>query len=181
MKRPSLVILDRDGVINADSADYIRSPSEWIPLPGSADAIARLHQAGVTVVIATNQSGIARGYFSRRTLYRIHAKLRRVVRAAGGEIAAIAFCPDGPGVNSECRKPRPGMVLRLLKQFQVSADAAVLIGDSSRDLAAAKAAGVRPWLVMTGNGRTAINGEPQPDRVFDDLGAAVDTLLSLPV
>ncbi|MEM8984148.1 MAG: D-glycero-beta-D-manno-heptose 1,7-bisphosphate 7-phosphatase [Pseudomonadota bacterium] len=181
MKRPSLVILDRDGVINADSDNYIRSPADWIPLPGSIEAIARLHRAGIPVTIATNQSGIARGYFSRSTLYRIHAKLRRAVRAAGGDIAAIAFSPYGPNDNSDCRKPRPGMVIRLLRRFHVTAEQAILIGDSSRDLAAAEAAGVPAWLVLTGNGKAALAGEPKPAAVYPDLAAATDALLELPV
>lgn len=178
MVLPALVILDRDGVINEDSVDYIRSPAHWRPIRGSVDAIGRLHRAGIRVAVATNQSGIARGYFSRRTLYRIHAKLRRAVRKAGGDIDYIAFCPHGPDDDCACRKPRPGLVLRILSTLNIDAGAALLIGDSSRDLEAAAAAGVEAWLVRTGNGaETLARGGVDGVHVVADLAEAARELL----
>ncbi|MEO1034402.1 MAG: D-glycero-beta-D-manno-heptose 1,7-bisphosphate 7-phosphatase [Pseudomonadota bacterium] len=182
MSWPQLVILDRDGVINADSANYIRAPREWQPLDGSLDAIARLHAAGILITVATNQSGLARGYFSRRTLYRIHEKMRKAVRAAGGDIATIAFCPHGPDDDCDCRKPRPGLLYRILDKHGVLASDALLIGDSERDLVAAHRAGVDAWLVRTGNGaKTESAWTGGPLKVVDNLAAAADELTTMRV
>ena len=179
MAWPALVILDRDGVINEDSANYIRSPRDWRPIDGSIEALASLHRAGIAVAIATNQSGLARGYFSRATLYRIHAKLRGAVRDAGGDVDCIAYCPHGPNDGCRCRKPAPGLILKILRRLQYDAADAVLIGDSARDLAAAAAAGVPGWLVRTGNGNeTLASGVASDVRVFDDLASAVQQLLA---
>ena len=179
MGRPQLVILDRDGVINEDSADYIRSPSDWQPIGGSIEAIADLHRAGIAIAVATNQSGIARGYFTRTTLYRIHAKLRRAVRRAGGDIECIAFCPHGPADECDCRKPKPGLILRILASLEVHASDALLVGDSARDLSAGAAAGVTAWLVRTGNGNETLANATWSDvPVFDDLAAVATALLA---
>ncbi len=175
-----LIILDRDGVINADSDTYIKSPEEWIPLPGSLEAIARLNQAGYRVVVASNQSGIARGLFTLDTLHRIHDKLHRLLEAVGGEIEAIFFCPHAPDAGCTCRKPRPGLLLDIGERLQVSLNAIPMVGDSLRDLQAAQAVGARPLLVRTGKGEhTLAHAEGLVGiEVFADLAAVVETLLS---
>ncbi|HEY5654643.1 MAG TPA: HAD-IIIA family hydrolase, partial [Woeseiaceae bacterium] len=123
-----LVILDRDGVINEDSNDYIKSAAEWVPLPGSIEAIARLSRAGFTVAVASNQSGIGRGLFSRSALYSMHRKMRRLVAAAGGVLGKIAYCPHAPNDNCDCRKPRPGLLLRIGAYYGCSLDGVPVIG-----------------------------------------------------
>jgi D-glycero-D-manno-heptose 1,7-bisphosphate phosphatase len=174
-----LIILDRDGVINEDSDDYIKSPEEFIPLPGSLEAIARLNQAGYRVAIATNQSGIGRGYFDLDTLDRMHAKLRRHLTAVGGQIEAIAYCPHPPEANCDCRKPRPGLLIDIAQRLGIGLGDVPVIGDSLRDLEAARAVGASPILVRTGKGeRTLAKGEGLAHiPVYDDLAAAVDALL----
>ncbi len=175
-----LIILDRDGVINEDSDDYIKSPEEFIPLPGSLEAIARLNHAGFRVLVATNQSGIARGLFDLDTLHRIHEKLRRQLAALGGEIEAILFCPHGPDDNCTCRKPKPGLLRDIADRLQVSLEEVPAVGDSLRDLQAAQAVGARPLLVRTGKGeRTLAQGEGlEGVPVYADLASAVEALLA---
>jgi len=174
-----LAILDRDGVINQDSKAFIKRPDEWIALPGSLDAIARLSHAGWRVVIASNQSGIARGLFSMDILNAIHAKMRREVAQAGGSIDAIFVCPHGPNDGCSCRKPNAGLFLDIGRRYDLDLSQVPSVGDSLRDLQAAKKAGCRPWLVLTGNGRKTLdNGElPSGTRVCDDLAAVVDAWL----
>lgn len=180
------VILDRDGVINEDSDEYIKSPEEWIPIPGSLEAIARLHQAGYRLIIASNQSGIARGLFDLDTLARIHAKLLEAVRAKGGAIEAIFFCPHGPDDGCRCRKPLPGLFEEIAERLKLSLRGVYAVGDSERDVLAAESAGARPVLVRTGKGNRTIkkmarrlDGIP----VFADLAEFADALLTgrLPV
>jgi len=176
-----LVILDRDGVVNEDSKDYIRSPNEIRPIPGSLEAIARLTQAGVHVGIATNQSGLARGLFDVDTLNRMHSLLCSRAAALGGRIDLIAFCPHGPDAQCQCRKPEPGLLLSLARRFAVPLASTAVIGDSLRDLEAAERAGCQPMLVTTGNGARAVQSLPpslQDVPVLADLRAAVDTLLA---
>jgi len=174
-----LVILDRDGVINHDSEDYIKSPEEWQPLPGSLEAIARLKAAGFRVVVFTNQSGLARGLFDRPTLDAIHAKMKAAVLACGGELDAIYLCPHGPGDNCSCRKPLPGMLHQISGDLGVSLLGTPVIGDSKRDLQAARAVGARPILVRTGNGAaTEAAGGGEGAEVVDDLAAAADMLIN---
>ena len=175
-----LIILDRDGVINEDSDDYIKSPDEWHPIPGSLAAIARLYRAGWRVVVATNQSGVSRGLFDLDTLMRIHEKMYREVRNAGGQIDAIFFCHHAPEDNCRCRKPRPGLLLDIADRLRIELTGVPSIGDSLRDLQAARAAGARPLLVRTGKGASTL-GHPglDPDvPVFRDLAGAVDALLT---
>ena len=175
-----LVILDRDGVINADSDRYIKSPQEWQPIPGSLAAIARLHRAGWRIIVATNQSGVARGLFDLDTLMRIHEKMHRAVRDAGGLIDAVFFCPHVPDDACECRKPRPGLLVDIASRLRIELSGVPAIGDSLRDLQAARAAGATPILVRTGKGMQTLT-EPglDPDiPVFRDLADAVDDLLS---
>jgi len=177
MGEVKLVVLDRDGTINRDSDAYIRSPEEWLALPGSLEAIARLNRAGYTVAVASNQSGVARRLFDEDTLARIHAKMRRTVQAAGGRIDRIAYCPHHPEAGCECRKPAPGLLHRLAGHYGVPLAGVPVIGDSRQDLEAARAAGARPILVRTGNGtRTEAAGEAGGVEVYDDLAAAADVL-----
>ena len=175
-----LVILDRDGVINEDSDAFIKSPSEWKPIRGSLEAIARLHRAGWRVVVATNQSGIARELFDLDTLARIHATMQRQVRDAGGVIDAVFFCPHGPNDHCDCRKPAPGMLHDIARRLHTQLDGVPAIGDSMRDIQAATAAGASPILVRTGKGGSTANdpGLDQSVPVFDDLYSAVDGLLN---
>lgn len=175
-----LLILDRDGVINRDSPEFVKNAAEFEPLPGSIDAIARLSRAGFTVTVASNQSGLARGLFDRRALRSMHRKLRRLVAAAGGRIDRIVVCPHGPDGGCACRKPAPGLLLRLARHYGVSLAGTPAIGDSLRDLEAAQAAGATPVLVRTGNGRrteAALPGTLRGVRVFDDLADAAQALV----
>jgi D-glycero-D-manno-heptose 1,7-bisphosphate phosphatase len=168
-----LVILDRDGTINHDSDHYIKSMDEWRPIKGSIEAIARLSQAGYRVVIATNQSGIARGLFDTATLVSIHDALQRAVSQAGGRVDAFFFCPHAADSACECRKPKPGMLLEIGRRFNLSLSGAYMVGDAPRDLEAAASAGARPVLVLTGKGRkTRDDGNlPAGTAVFADLAA----------
>ena len=175
-----LVILDRDGVINEDSDDYIKSPEEWIPIPGSLEAIARLNREGYKVVVVSNQSGIARGLFDTDTLARIHTKMFDAVRARGGNIEAVFFCPHGPDGGCRCRKPLPGLFEELADRLKVSLSGVYAVGDSERDVLAARAVLARPALVRTGNGRATLKRGKQIAEVpvFDDLAAFADALLT---
>ena len=168
-----LIILDRDGVINHDSDQFIKSPEEWLPIEGSMDAIAFLTQAGYTIAVATNQSGIARGYFTVQTLNEMHAKMHKLVRQAGGEISGIWFCPHSADSQCDCRKPKPGMILDILDRFQADATKTYLVGDSLRDLQAIASAGGLPILVKTGKGMKTLNNHteqlPQNTQIFDSL------------
>lgn len=175
-----LVILDRDGVINEDSPAYIKSPEEWIPIPGSLEAIARLHRAGWHVVVATNQSGIARRLFDADALMRIHNRMRRGVAEAGGRIEAIFFCPHGPDDNCYCRKPRPGLFLDIARRLRVTLHDVPAIGDSLHDLQAARDAGANPILVKTGRGTDTLDAcrNRLTVPVYDNLASTVDQLLA---
>ena len=169
-----LVILDRDGVINHDSDQYIKSPEEWKPIPGSLAAIARLNQAGYRVVVATNQSGIDRRLFEADTLMAIHEKMLKAVAQVGGRIDAIFFCPHTNADNCECRKPRPGLLKEIAARFNADLTGVPAIGDSLRDLQAAQAVGAQPMLVLSGKGRKTVDDPnlPAGTPVFTDLAAA---------
>ncbi len=173
-----LIVLDRDGTINVDSDQYIKSPSEWQPIKGSLEAIARLTQAGWHAVVATNQSGIARGLFDFSTLNAIHDAMHRAVQLAGGRIDAIFFCPHAADADCECRKPKPGLLLEIGLRMNVDLAEVPMVGDSLRDLQAAAAAGARPILVLTGKGRKTrdTGGLPSGTRVFPDLAAVAAQL-----
>ncbi len=147
-----LVILDRDGTINEDRDDYVKSPAEWVPIPGSLEAIARLNHAGWHTVVATNQSGLARGLFDMATLNAIHARMNRELAELGGRIDAVFFCPHGPDDGCRCRKPLPGLFMTIGERYGVALRETYAIGDSLRDLEAAVAAGCAPHLVRTGKG-----------------------------
>jgi D-glycero-D-manno-heptose 1,7-bisphosphate phosphatase len=180
MTATPLAILDRDGVINHESDAFIKRPAEWLPIPGALEAIARLSLAGWRVAIATNQSGLARGLFDIDALNAIHAELMRRVQAVGGGIDLIAFCPHGPDDDCDCRKPLPGLLQQIGCRFDRSLSGVPVIGDSWRDLEAARSVGARPILVLTGRGeqtRREHADELVGTAVVDDLAAAVDLLL----
>ncbi len=173
-----LVVLDRDGVINRDSVDFIRSPDAWVPLPGSIDAIARLTGSGFAVVVASNQSGIGRGLFTLDTLAAIHRRMSDAIEAAGGRLAGIFICPHAPDAGCDCRKPRPGLMRQVEATFGCSLAGRPVIGDSERDLRAAQAVGARAILVRTGNGveTEARLARDETLEVYDDLAAVADIL-----
>lgn len=176
-----LVILDRDGVINHDSAAFIKSATEWRPIAGSVEAIAALTKAGFTLAVASNQSGIARGLFDQDALNAMHAKMLRLVHEAGGHISRIVTCPHGPDDACDCRKPKPGMLQQLARHFDTPLTGVPVIGDALRDLEAAAAVGARPILVRTGKGRdteAALPGRFARVPVYDDLAAAARALIS---
>ncbi len=172
------LILDRDGVINKESEEFIKSPEEWIPIPGSLEAIARANQLGYRVVVTSNQSGLARGLFDIGQLNKIHASMLSEVARFGGRIEAIFFCPHGPDDNCACRKPRPGLLLDLAQRLNIDWDTTIVIGDRETDMLAANAVGARKILVKTGRGKNEINSiKSLPDiSICDDLAAAVDQL-----
>ena len=175
-----LVVLDRDGVINRESQDFIRTPDEWVPLPGSIQAIADLTRAGFTVVVATNQSGVGRGLFTAATLAAIHARMTHTLEAAGGRLAGIFVCPHRPEDACECRKPRPGLLRQIEAHFGVTLRGQPSIGDSYRDLQAAWQVGARAMLVRTGNGpetERQLDGWANTE-LFTDLAAAAALLIA---
>ena len=168
-----LIILDRDGVINQDRDDFVKSADEWIPIEGSMDAVAFLTQAGYTVAVATNQSGIGRKYFTVQTLNEMHAKMHRLAVQAGGVIDGIWFCPHTATDECGCRKPKPGMILDILDRFAAEAAETWLVGDSLRDLQAMEAAGGKCALVLTGKGKKTLSQHeselPENTQIFDNL------------
>lgn len=174
-----LVILDRDGVINYDSPNYIKSPEEWQAIPGSLEAIAALNAAGYKVAIASNQSGLGRGLFSLITLEAIHAKLKQELAAVQGHIDEIVICPHTPNDHCVCRKPLPGLLQQVAEHFHTDLNNIPVIGDSLRDIESAWAVQAQPILVLTGNGQKTLSQLPLTHkvRVFDDLQAAVSHLL----
>jgi D-glycero-D-manno-heptose 1,7-bisphosphate phosphatase len=168
-----LVLIDRDGVINRDSDEYIKSVEEWVPLPGSLEAIADLTRAGFTVAVITNQSGIGRGLFSEETLAEIHTAMRAAVEAAGGTLAGIFYCPHRPDAGCDCRKPEPGLLLQAARRFGVALDGVAFIGDKPSDVEAAVAAGARPVLVGPG---ASAPGSATVER-YSDLPTAARALI----
>ena len=166
-------------MINHDSPDYIKSPDEWHPIPGSLEAIAQLCHAGLRVVVASNQAGVGRGLFDLPTLMAIHAKMNMEVERAGGQLDAIFFCPHHPDEGCGCRKPAPGLLTEVLRRYDAAPEEAVSIGDSLRDLQAAAAAGVPARLVLTGNGVEASAMIDASVPVHRDLAAAAAALLDL--
>lgn len=176
-----LVILDRDGVINQDSPQFIRNADEWKPIPGSIEAIARLTQAGYRVVVATNQSGIGRGLFDMATLNTIHDKMHKLVAQAGGRIDAVFFCPADAQSDSPHRKPNPGMLLEIGARLNVALEGVPAVGDALRDLQAAAAVKAQPILVLTGKGEaTQHEALPPGTLIFSDLAAVATTLAARP-
>lgn len=178
-----LVILDRDGTINEDSLDYIKSADEWVPLPGALEAIARMNHAGWHVVVATNQSGLGRGLFDVSALNAMHAKMNKMLAAVGGRIDAVFYCPHAPDQACACRKPAPGLFEQIGQRFGIELDAVPVVGDTSRDLVAGVSVGCSPHLVLTGKG-AAYRGRRLPDtfpagtKIHQDLFAFADSLIS---
>jgi len=175
-----LIILDRDGVINFDSDQFIKKPEEWKPLPGSLEAIARLNQAGYRVVVATNQSGIGRGLFDMSMLNAIHDKMNKACALVGAHIDAIFFCPHTSECNCNCRKPKSGMLEEIAARYNLSNLVGVpVVGDSLRDLQSGATLGAQPYLVLTGKGTKtqATGGLPEGTRVVADLTAVVAELV----
>lgn len=175
-----LIVLDRDGVINQDSDEYIKSPNEWIPISGSLQAIADLNQSGYRVVVATNQSGLARGLFDIETLNAIHHKMQNELEKIGGHIDGIFFCPHGPDDRCDCRKPKPGLLAQVSRRFFSDVSTIISIGDSLRDLQAAESFGVKHVHVLTGNGEKFKDeiAKRKSVPVFEDLASAVQNLLT---
>jgi D-glycero-D-manno-heptose 1,7-bisphosphate phosphatase len=177
-----LVILDRDGVINQDSDNYIRSVDEWIPIPGSIEAIARLSRAGFKVAVATNQSGIGRGYYDEYALAQMHELMHTLVEEAGGHIDAVAYCSHPPDAGCTCRKPLPGLLDEIAEVLQLPLASAWFVGDTEKDIETALSRGCRPILVLTGKGeRTLARLSPRLREaavVMPDLAAAVTYILT---
>ncbi len=171
-----LIILDRDGVINQDSADYVKSADEWIPLPGSIEAIAALKERGYRVAIATNQSGIGRGLYDDSALKAMHDKLARLLVPLGATIDIITYCPHTPEDACDCRKPKPGLLLQIGAALGLPLDNVWVVGDSLRDLQAAQSVNAQPVLVLTGNGKKTRQHPDLPayTLVFPDLAAVAD-------
>jgi D-glycero-D-manno-heptose 1,7-bisphosphate phosphatase len=175
-----LVILDRDGVINIDSDAFIKSPEEWVAIPGSLEAIARLNHAGYRVVVASNQSGIGRGLFDMAALNAMHVKMQRAAAAVGGRIDAVFFCPHTAEDECECRKPKPGLLKTIVERYEIDPSTTPVVGDSLRDLQAGAALGFPTHLVLTGKGNKtlALGDLPEGTRVHEDLKAFVLTYLA---
>lgn len=163
MKKPRLIILDRDGVINEDSPHFIKSPAEFVPIPGSFDAIAQLKAQGLLVAVATNQSGLARGLFTKATLQAIHHKLP--------PLDYLAYCPHGPEDHCDCRKPKPGLLLTICQALKIDIADALFVGDSFRDYEAAHAINMRFALVLTGKGNETLQTHPE---IFNKTNAYKD-------
>jgi len=172
------IILDRDGVINEDSDAYIKSPEEWIPVEGSLEAIELLNRHDFHVVVATNQSGLARGLYDEATLYQIHSKMQRMAAEKGGRISAIFYCPHGPDDGCDCRKPEPGLLLQFAERAKVSLEGIPFVGDTLRDIQAAQAVGASPFLVKTGKGAKTLQDNPKLDvPVFNNLLEAAQEII----
>ena len=178
-RSPRLIVLDRDGVINHDSEQFIKTPDEWRPIPGSLEAIGRLNHAGYRVVVATNQSGVGRGLLDFATLNAIHEKMHRALAQVGGRIDAIFFCPHTAESRCECRKPRAGMLIEIGVRFNVEMTGVPCVGDGLRDLQAAEGVGAQPMLVLTGKGEKTPRdgGFPRNTVIFPDLAFAASALL----
>ncbi|HQA11184.1 MAG: D-glycero-beta-D-manno-heptose 1,7-bisphosphate 7-phosphatase [Zoogloea sp.] len=170
-----IIVLDRDGVINLDSEQFIKKPEEWKPIPGSLEAIARLNESGWRVVIASNQSGLGRGLFDMDTLNAINEKMTKALGQVGGRIDAIFFCPHTADSTCDCRKPKPGMFLQIAERFNADMKGVPVVGDSLRDLQAGAAVGCKPYLVLTGKGvkTQADPALPEGTEIFPDLAAVV--------
>jgi len=176
----NLIILDRDGVINYDSEQFIKKPEEWRPIPGSLEASARLNQAGYRVVVATNQSGIGRGLFDMSMLNEIHGKMHKACALVGARIDAVFFCPHAGESMCSCRKPRSGMMEEIAARYSLAKlEGVPVVGDSLRDLQPAAALGAQPYLVLTGKGTKtqAAGGLPEGTLVLPDLAAVVSELI----
>ncbi len=175
-----LIVLDRDGVINEDLDGPVSSPYDWIPIPGSLEAIARLYQAGWHVAVATNQSGIDRGVIGLDVLHAIHQRMHEMVNQAGGKIDVVAFCPHSESNQCSCRKPSPGMLYTICERLGVDPSTMVLVGDSLRDIQAAMATAATPIIVRTGKGQKTLDSNNGLEHIpaYDDLASYVNALLA---
>lgn len=175
-----LVILGRDGVINEYCDASIRSADRWFPIPGSLEAIARLTQAGYRVVVATNQPGLAAGWFDLETFHAMHRKMDKLLSPLGGMVDAVFFCPHGADDDCDCRKPKPGLYLDIARRYNIKLRGVPAVGHTLADLEAARAAGARPVLLRTGQGKRTLrtNSVPRQTPVFDNLAAFAETLLA---
>lgn len=179
-KNTTFIILDRDGVINFESKDYIKSPEEWLPIPGSLEAIALLTQAGYTIAVATNQSGVGRGFYTEADLTLIHQKMLDSVKVLGGKVDKVFYCPHLPDDHCRCRKPGIGLFEQIADYYQLNLRGIIAIGDTLRDIKAAFKVGCQPILVLTGNGeQTLLNNRELADEipVFPDLLSAVHNII----
>ncbi len=176
-----LLVIDRDGVINEEAEDFVKTPAEWIPIPGSLEAIARASKAGVRCVVMSNQSGLARGLLNIETLNAIHRKMSNMLWKMGGSVEAVFFCPHGPDEGCACRKPRPGMLEQIQKRTQVPFHAMAVIGDRATDVEAAQTVNAQPVLVKTGHGQATLESDIdlRGTLVYDTLASAVDAIISL--
>ncbi len=168
-----LIILDRDGIINYDSAEYIKSPDEWHAIPGSLEAIAQLNRAGFTVVVATNQSGVGRGYYDVSTLDLIHEKMLFELASVGGYIEEIFFCPHLPADHCNCRKPKPGLLQKIQKKYNADFSNVFFIGDKMSDVEAARSVGCKPLLVLGESQQKPVKDVP----CFTKLNEAVEYVI----
>jgi D-glycero-D-manno-heptose 1,7-bisphosphate phosphatase len=179
MATERFLAIDRDGVVNEDSDEYIKSAAEWIPIPGSIDGIAKLTQAGYRIAIITNQSGLARGIYDLASLNAMHRKLREFLSTSGGQVEMILFCPHQPSDNCNCRKPHPGLFVQLAQRFGCSLEGVPFIGDSVTDVVAGRIVGMEPILVRSGKGERTLREHPEllsELRVFRDLKAFADSV-----
>ena len=177
----NLIVLDRDGVINQDSDAYIKSADEWVAIPGSLQAIARLYHAGYRVAVASNQSGIGRGLFTIDDLNAMHRKLTRELAMLGAQIEAMFFCPHTPSDQCACRKPNPGLLLDIKERLQVQLGGVPIVGDTLRDVGAARRVGASPILVLTGKGKLTVQrhkAELAGVPVYENLLAVADALVA---
>ena len=175
-----LIVLDRDGVINEDLERPVADPDEWTPIPGSLEAIARLHQAGWHVAVATNQSGLSRGLLALDTLHAIHQRMHETVNQAGGRIDVVAFCPHKDSDQCGCRKPAPGMLYTISERLNIDLSTVVVVGDSLRDMQAAMATAAKPVMVRTGKGQKTLDNNKGLEHIpaYDDLASYVNILLA---
>lgn len=173
------IILDRDGVINYDSEFYIKNPDEWIAIPGSLEAIAQLNRLGYRVLVATNQSGVARGFYDLAMLDQIHEKFQRELAAVGGIVEEIFYCPHHPEEKCICRKPQPGMFQQIQKKYPINLAETYFVGDNLSDVQVAKLVGCKPLFVLSGKNKNVLVENPELTKIpyFADLAAAVSHIL----
>ncbi len=175
----AFVLLDRDGVINHDSDDYIKTADEWQPIPGSLEAIALLNNNDFKVIVITNQSGLGRGYYSLETLAEIHNKMLQLCQKNGAEIEAIFYCPHTPEDHCDCRKPKPGLLQQFSERYQRKLDDLFFVGDKISDIQAGETAGAKPILVKTGKGETTLSRYPDINHpIFENLYDAAKFIIS---
>lgn len=181
MGQQRFVLIDRDGVVNEDSDDFIKTPDEWQPISGSLEAIALLNRHGYKVAVISNQSGVARGLFDEAMLATIHGKMQRLLADVGGKVEAIYYCPHGPDSTCDCRKPKPGLLIKCATEHQIDLTDTYVIGDSLRDIQAAQAVGAKPILVLTGKGELTLANNPNLNiPVFSDLQHAAAFIIANP-